>query len=172
MGHSGGCAVAPGNQAHASRHPTSPQLDGKRYASYAARFEGRIVQQMLKADGGSGDYDELALPMLGVFNTLLKVGVGAAVSELPSSRPGVYGGQLAVLQPSPPKAVCAVVNLSTPGAGPSTAAADWPCLCNPAPCRARLTPPGCSWRGREWRRLAGGWNSMPSSESRVLAWQA
>ncbi|KAL4444363.1 hypothetical protein ABPG75_012100 [Micractinium tetrahymenae] len=48
------------------------KLEGKRYASYAARFEGRIVQEMIRADGGSGDYQELALPMLGVFNTLLK----------------------------------------------------------------------------------------------------
>jgi hypothetical protein len=75
------------------RAPTSPplrcpQLDGKRYASYAARFEGRIVQQMLKADGGSGDYQELALPMLGVFNTLLKVRVRqAAVNQSPHTEP-------------------------------------------------------------------------------------
>ena len=48
------------------------KLDGKRYASYAARFEGRIVQKMLQADGGCGDYQELALPMLGVWNTLLQ----------------------------------------------------------------------------------------------------
>jgi ABC-type nitrate/sulfonate/bicarbonate transport system substrate-binding protein len=41
------------------------QLDGKRYASYAARYEGRIVQQMIKNDGGQGDYQELVLPMLG-----------------------------------------------------------------------------------------------------------
>ena len=26
-------------------------LDGKRYASYAARFEGRIVQKMIMSDG-------------------------------------------------------------------------------------------------------------------------
>lgn len=47
------------------------KLEGKRYASYAARFEGRIVQEMIRADGGGGDYTELALPMLGVWNTLL-----------------------------------------------------------------------------------------------------
>ncbi|KAI7841695.1 hypothetical protein COHA_004562 [Chlorella ohadii] len=47
------------------------KLEGKRYASYAARYEGRIVQQLIKADGGSGDYQELALPMLGLWNTLL-----------------------------------------------------------------------------------------------------
>eukprot|EP00854_Cymbomonas_tetramitiformis_P002332 gene2332-3058_t len=43
------------------------QLDGKVYASYAARFEGRIVQQMIKNDGGTGDYDERVLPMLGIW---------------------------------------------------------------------------------------------------------
>jgi len=49
-----------------------PQLlDGKVYASYAARFEGRIVQQMLKNDGGTGEYTEQVLPMLGIWNTLL-----------------------------------------------------------------------------------------------------
>jgi ABC-type nitrate/sulfonate/bicarbonate transport system substrate-binding protein len=48
------------------------KLDGKRYASYGARYEGRIVQQMIKADGGTGDYQELALPMLGLWETVLK----------------------------------------------------------------------------------------------------
>lgn len=48
------------------------KLDGKKYASYGARYEGRIVQQMIKSDGGSGDYQELALPMLGLWETVLK----------------------------------------------------------------------------------------------------
>lgn len=47
------------------------KLDGKRYASYAARYEGRIVQRMIMNDGGTGDYQELALPMLGLWNTVL-----------------------------------------------------------------------------------------------------
>lgn len=47
-------------------------LDGKRYASYAARFEGRIVQKMIQADGGKGDYIEDTPPMLGIWNTLLE----------------------------------------------------------------------------------------------------
>ena len=34
------------------------KLDGKTYASYAARFEGRIVQKMIQADGGAGDFKE------------------------------------------------------------------------------------------------------------------
>ncbi|KAG7672991.1 hypothetical protein Ndes2526B_g08482 [Nannochloris sp. 'desiccata'] len=48
------------------------KLDGKRYASYGARYEGRIVQQMIKADGGTGEYQELGLPMLGLWETVLK----------------------------------------------------------------------------------------------------
>lgn len=43
------------------------------YASYGARYEGRIVQQLIKADGGAGDYQERALPMLGIWSTLLEV---------------------------------------------------------------------------------------------------
>lgn len=63
-----------------------PQLEGKRYASYAARYEGRIVQQMIRNDGGTGQYQELVLPMLGLWNTLLKV-------CRPGSSRGPAGGQ-------------------------------------------------------------------------------
>lgn len=35
-----------------------PPLSFQVYASYGARFEGRIVQQLIKNDGGSGDYVE------------------------------------------------------------------------------------------------------------------
>lgn len=48
------------------------KLDGMRYASYSARFEGRIIQQMIRKDGGTGDYIELSLPMLGLWETVLK----------------------------------------------------------------------------------------------------
>ena len=47
------------------------ELDGKKYASYAARFEGRIVQQLIKNDGGKGEYEEVVQPMLGLWNTVL-----------------------------------------------------------------------------------------------------
>ena len=50
---------------------TPAKLDGKTYASYAARFEGRIVQKMIQADGGAGDFAEATPPMLGIWNTLL-----------------------------------------------------------------------------------------------------
>lgn len=54
------------------------QLEGKKYASYGARYEGRIVQEMIKSDGGSGDYVEVAnLPMLGLWETVLKGEVDA-----------------------------------------------------------------------------------------------
>lgn len=46
-------------------------LDGRRYASYAARFEGRIVQRLIQADGGKGEYEEVVSPMLGLWNTVL-----------------------------------------------------------------------------------------------------
>lgn len=46
-------------------------LDGKRYASYAARFEGRIVQKMVQNDGGSGAFAEECPAMLGIWGALL-----------------------------------------------------------------------------------------------------
>lgn len=49
---------------------TMAKLDGKRYASYSARFEGRIVQSMIKHAGGAGDYLELSPEKLGVFDTV------------------------------------------------------------------------------------------------------
>jgi len=49
------------------------KLDGRTYASYGARYEGRIVQRMIQNDGGTGDYKESALPMLGIWETILKV---------------------------------------------------------------------------------------------------
>ncbi|KAK9809928.1 hypothetical protein WJX72_001872 [[Myrmecia] bisecta] len=47
------------------------KLDGKVYASYGARYEGRIVQQLIKNDGGKGDYQEVTPAKLGIWNTLL-----------------------------------------------------------------------------------------------------
>lgn len=46
-------------------------LGGKKYASYAARFEGRIVQQLTYNAGGIGDFKEVVCPMLGLWNTVL-----------------------------------------------------------------------------------------------------
>ncbi|KAK9806673.1 hypothetical protein WJX73_006859 [Symbiochloris irregularis] len=48
------------------------QLDGKTYASYGARFEGRIVQQLIKNDGGTGNFKEVTPRMLGIWETILK----------------------------------------------------------------------------------------------------
>ena len=48
------------------------------YASYGARFEGRIVKRLIEADGGSGEFTETVLPMLGIWNTLLEGKVGGA----------------------------------------------------------------------------------------------
>ncbi|CAA9571956.1 MAG: Hydroxymethylpyrimidine ABC transporter, substrate-binding component [uncultured Truepera sp.] len=38
------------------------ELDGKRYASYGARFEMHVVRQMVRADGGEGSVEERVLP--------------------------------------------------------------------------------------------------------------
>lgn len=62
------------------------ELDGCRYASYAARFEGRIVQRMIQNDGGAGEYVEFTPPMLGIWNTLL--GKAAAREEEEGGRGG------------------------------------------------------------------------------------
>ncbi|KAK9838417.1 hypothetical protein WJX84_005158 [Apatococcus fuscideae] len=48
------------------------QLDGKRYASYGARYEGRIVQQLIRNDGGKGEFEEFTPPKLGIWDTILK----------------------------------------------------------------------------------------------------
>ncbi len=47
------------------------KLDGRRYASYNARFERAIVAQMIRNDGGTGEFDEIFPPRLGIWNTLL-----------------------------------------------------------------------------------------------------
>ena len=50
-------------------HPPSPPSSPP-----PARYEGRIVRELIRGDGGgSGDYQELALPMLGLWPTLLAV---------------------------------------------------------------------------------------------------
>ena len=55
----------------ASGRDTPAKLDGANYASYGARYEGRIVQQLIKAAGGTGEYTESVPDMLGIWNTLL-----------------------------------------------------------------------------------------------------
>uniref|UniRef100_A0A0D6R7S3 Thiamine pyrimidine synthase n=1 Tax=Araucaria cunninghamii TaxID=56994 RepID=A0A0D6R7S3_ARACU len=46
-------------------------LDGRTYASYAARFEGRIVQHLIQADGGKGLFTEITPNKLGIWNVLV-----------------------------------------------------------------------------------------------------
>lgn len=46
-------------------------LDGKTYASYKARYEDGIVQQMIKNDGGKGDIEVIYPEKLGIWNTVL-----------------------------------------------------------------------------------------------------
>lgn len=49
------------------------KLDGMRYATYGAKYEGSIVRQLIKSDGGHGQFEELSLPILGLWNTVMKV---------------------------------------------------------------------------------------------------
>lgn len=46
-------------------------LDGKTYASYKARYEDRIVEEMIKNDGGVGNLKIVYPDKLGIWNTLL-----------------------------------------------------------------------------------------------------
>jgi NitT/TauT family transport system substrate-binding protein len=46
-------------------------LDGKTYASYDARFEDHIVEQLIENDGGEGDIEITTPPKLGIWNTLV-----------------------------------------------------------------------------------------------------
>ena len=47
------------------------QLDGKTYASYKARYEDHIVNEMIKNDGGRGVLKIIYPEKLGIWNTLL-----------------------------------------------------------------------------------------------------
>ncbi|HAA14994.1 MAG TPA: ABC transporter substrate-binding protein [Cytophagales bacterium] len=51
---------------------TPATLDGKVYASYKARYEDKIVQQMVKKDGGTGEIIINYPEKLGIWNTLLE----------------------------------------------------------------------------------------------------
>ncbi|MGB5943909.1 MAG: ABC transporter substrate-binding protein [Leeuwenhoekiella sp.] len=46
-------------------------LDGRSYASYAARYEDKIVQEMIKNDGGSGNLTIKYPQKLGIWETLV-----------------------------------------------------------------------------------------------------
>lgn len=48
------------------------QLDGRRYASYQARYEDHIVAELVRADGGTGQLEWLYPAKLGIWNTLLE----------------------------------------------------------------------------------------------------
>lgn len=48
----------------------------------ACRYEGRIVQQMIMNDGGKGEFEERTPPMLGIWETLLAVGLSQIPAKL------------------------------------------------------------------------------------------
>jgi ABC-type nitrate/sulfonate/bicarbonate transport system substrate-binding protein len=55
-----------------SSNITSPKLlDGKKYASYKARYEDQIVKEIIKNDGGKADLNIIYPEKLGIWNTLL-----------------------------------------------------------------------------------------------------
>lgn len=52
-------------------------LDGCVYASYNARYEGAIVQELIRSDGGAGTFTESTPNKLGIFETLTTGGADA-----------------------------------------------------------------------------------------------
>jgi len=46
-------------------------LDGKTYASYQARYEDEIVRQMIKNDGGTGNFEIVYPKKLGIWETIV-----------------------------------------------------------------------------------------------------
>ena len=56
-----------------STNLSSPkQLDGKIYASYKARYEDKIVRELVKSDGGTGDIKIVYPDKLGIWNSLIE----------------------------------------------------------------------------------------------------
>lgn len=55
-----------------SRLKTPKSLDGKIYASYKARYEDKIVSELVKKDGGKGAFKIEYPEKLGIWNTLLE----------------------------------------------------------------------------------------------------
>ena len=56
-----------------SKNLDSPKfLDGKTYASYKARYEDKIVKELVKKNGGNGNFKIDYPEKLGIWNTLLE----------------------------------------------------------------------------------------------------
>lgn len=83
--------AAPSPGPHPSHHPhippTSPHA-APPLASLPPRptpatpppsYEGRIVQEMIRRDGGAGEFTESTPPMLDIWDTFLQVGGGPAL---------------------------------------------------------------------------------------------
>ncbi|CAK0743552.1 hypothetical protein CVIRNUC_001479 [Coccomyxa viridis] len=51
---------------------TPKELEGKCYASYGARYEGRIVQRLIENSGGVGSFKEVAMPAREIWDAVLK----------------------------------------------------------------------------------------------------
>jgi len=72
------------------------KMDGKRYASYSARFEGRIIQRMIQHAGGTVGRIDLARRSLAFALPYRKV---SAHSRSRSARPLVRQGEFIELSP-------------------------------------------------------------------------
>lgn len=59
------------------------------YASYGARFEGRIVQQLIRSDGGTGLFHEKQLPMRSTWDSLVAVRFQLSCMHAMASFPAV-----------------------------------------------------------------------------------
>jgi NitT/TauT family transport system substrate-binding protein len=59
------------------------QMDGRRFASYNARFENDIVRQMVKNDGGKGDLEVTNPEMLSMWDNLVEKKADATWVFLP-----------------------------------------------------------------------------------------
>jgi ABC-type nitrate/sulfonate/bicarbonate transport system substrate-binding protein len=77
-----------------SGRDTPAKLEGANYASYGARYEGRIVQELIKAGGGSGVYTETVPPMLGIWNTLLAGKADATWVFMGATRVATWSDQI------------------------------------------------------------------------------
>jgi ABC-type nitrate/sulfonate/bicarbonate transport system substrate-binding protein len=76
----------------ASSSVTRPSaLDGARYASYNARYEGSIVRALVQADGGKGELVEYYPPKLDCFEQVL--GGQAAATWIFNHHEGVQAAQ-------------------------------------------------------------------------------
>jgi hypothetical protein len=144
--------------------PSPKQLDGKTYGSYGARYEGRIVQEIIRKDGGAGDYSEVTPPMLEVWDRFLKVRRDEVRVSAFASRGLKRGASVEAGQPGPRRGMqrCSCRANRGPAAAHRLLLA---CPCCPAP-----NPQGevdATWVFMPWEGVlaqrAGAWRQRPAA---------